>query len=90
MKHAKTEISDCFSRHIVLIDEYEDRKSKHDTLAAAEVTPSSELDGLKDIVAAIGAKAPSQAATLQLQEIANSVDRTLENWISQWTSNSAE
>ena len=88
LKHAKTEISDCCSRHIVLIDEYEKRKSKYDTLAAAKASPSSNLDGLKDIVAATDGKAPSQAATFQLQELADSVDRALENWINEWIKNS--
>ena len=81
LKDAKTEISACFGRHIARIDDYADRKSKHDTQAAAKASPSPKLDGLKDIAAANEAKAPSLAATFQLQELANSVDRALEKWI---------
>jgi len=90
LKDARSEISQCFSQYIGRIDGYEDTNSKDDTLAAATVTPSSMLDGLKDIAAAIEGKALSQAASFQLQDIANSVDRALEKWISGLTNNSVE
>lgn len=86
LENAKKEIFGCFAKHIDHIQQYEDEKSKTETLAAAKTTPSSMATGLKNIVAAGDGKTTSQQATFQLQEIANSVDRGLEEWINKLTS----
>ena len=90
LKDAKGEISECFNRHINIVQKYEDEKSKNAILAAAKVSSSSMPDGLTNIAAANDGKAPSQIAAAQLRETANSVDRALERWINELTNNFRE
>ena len=85
LKVAKAHISECFGQEIDRVQKYEDEKLKNETLATAKIEHSSMTEGLKNIVAARDAKAPSQSAIYQLQQIADAVDQALEKLINETT-----
>ena len=81
LSDSRHEVSQCFSKQISLLDECKKRIGDAATMNAAKHNSSSLSQGLNNIGAAQAQTADFQQAAYQLQEIANDVDRKLENWI---------